>query len=197
MAIFSSRLAIALALAASCLGGHAAHAQAAPVSYWTPGWPLGFGGNLADGQSWNTQTWNTYGNFPGFSASDARSSGLSYSRYNFSDGWFVGAGGGRTSFGMSGFNQAEGFGYSRSLDSQSVQFGYNFQGTDGGGLPVTVYAGFDSLNTKTNFGGALAPFDALSSNVPAYGAHAGVEYRPTSNLSLSLGVGYLQQPGVR
>src|SRR5258708_3389311 len=27
-----------------------------------------------------------------------------------------------------------------------------------------------------------------------YGVHAGVEFRPTSNLSLSLGVGYTQQP---
>ena len=86
MAIFSSRLALALVLAASCLGGQAAHAQAAPVNYWTPGWPLGFGGNLADGQSWNT-----YGNFPSFSGSDAQGNGFSYSRYNFSDGWFVGS----------------------------------------------------------------------------------------------------------
>jgi hypothetical protein len=193
MSIFASRLGLALVLVASCLGGQAAHAQAtAPVNYWTPGWPLGFGGNVADGQAWNT-----YGNFPGFSSSDARSSGFSYSRYNFSDGWFVGAGGGRTSLGMTGFNQADGFGYSRTLDSQGVQFGYNFQGKDGGGLPVTVYAGFDTMNYKTSFGGPLAPFDAMSSTVPAYSARAGVEYRPTSNLSLSLGVGYLQQPGVR
>jgi opacity protein-like surface antigen len=62
-------------------------------------------------------------------------------------------------------------------------------------LPLTVYGGFDSLNYKTSFGGPLAPFDALSSTVPAYGVHGGVEYRPTSNLSLSLGVGYIQQPG--
>jgi opacity protein-like surface antigen len=193
MPIFSSRLGIALVVAASCLGGQAAHAQAAaPVTYWTPGWPLGFGGNLADGQNWNT-----YRNFPSFSGSDAGGSGFSYSRYNFSDGWFVGAGGGRTAFGMNGIGQGDGFGYSRSLDSQGVQFGYNFQGTDGGGLPLSVYAGFDTLNYKTSFGGPLAPFDALSSTVPAYGAHAGVEYRPTSNLSLSLGVGYVQQPGIR
>jgi hypothetical protein len=192
MSIFSSRLALALVLAASCLGGQAAYAQTAPVNYWTPGWPLGFGGNLADGQSWNT-----YGNFPSFSGSEAQGNGFSYSRYNFSDGWFVGAGGGRTAFGMNGINQSDGFGYSRTLDSQNVQFGYNFQGTDGSGLPLTVYAGFDTLNYKTSFGGPLAPFDALSSTVPAYGAHAGVEIRPTSNLSLSLGVGYIQQPGLR
>ena len=47
MSIFSSRLALALVLAASCLGGQAAYAQTAPLTYWTPGWPLGFGGNLA------------------------------------------------------------------------------------------------------------------------------------------------------
>jgi opacity protein-like surface antigen len=31
--------------------------------------------------------------------------------------------------------------------------------------------------------------------LPGYGAHAGVEFKPTSNLSLSLGFGYTQQSG--
>src|SRR5258708_7960816 len=60
MVVFPGRLALAVVLAALCLGGRTASAQAAPVPYWTPGWPLGFGGNLAADQSSNT-----YGNFPG------------------------------------------------------------------------------------------------------------------------------------
>jgi opacity protein-like surface antigen len=31
--------------------------------------------------------------------------------------------------------------------------------------------------------------------VPGYSAHAGVEFKPTSNLSLSLGFGYIEQSG--
>ena len=35
----------------------------------------------------------------------------------------------------------------------------------------------------------------VSGTLPGYSAHAGVEFKPTSNLSLSLGVGFTQQPG--
>jgi opacity protein-like surface antigen len=71
-----------------------------------------------------------------------------------------------------------------------VQFGYNFQNS-----PVTVYAGFDTLKYKPGIGSAFSPFDSRSGTVPGYGAHAGVEFKPTSNLSLSFGVGYTQQSG--
>jgi opacity protein-like surface antigen len=33
-----------------------------------------------------------------------------------------------------------------------------------------------------------------SSSAPGYRVNAGVEFRPTSNLSLSVGVGFSQQP---
>jgi opacity protein-like surface antigen len=184
MSIFSSRLGLAFVLAALCLGGRTAHAQAAPVSYWIPGWPIGFGGSLTGGQSLNT-----YGNFPGFDGSDVRGGGFSYMRYNFPNGWFVGSEGGSLGLSMNGINQIGAFGNIGSLDYQGVQFGYNFQA---GGLPLTVYAGFDTLNYNVGIGGPLAPFDSMSGTLPGYSAHAGVEFRPTSNLSLSLGVGYTQ-----
>src|SRR5258708_4912969 len=82
MSIFSSRLGLAVVLAALCLGGRAAHAQAAPVTYWLPGWPIGFGG-LTVGQSSNT-----YGNFPSFYGGDPPGGG--FLGYNFSDRWFFG-----------------------------------------------------------------------------------------------------------
>src|ERR1700710_2710422 len=85
MSIFASRLALALVLAALALGGRNAHAQAGPVSYWIPGWPLGFGANMADGQGADR-----YGNFPSFDGSDARG-GFSVSRTNLPNGWFVGS----------------------------------------------------------------------------------------------------------
>ena len=81
MSLFSARLALALVLDALCPGGRTAHAQAAPVPYWTPGWPLGFGDA--------GQSPNTYGNFPGFDGSNPR--GASYARTNFPNGWFVGS----------------------------------------------------------------------------------------------------------
>jgi opacity protein-like surface antigen len=183
MAIFAGRLVLVLVLAVLCLDGRTAHAQAGPVSYWIPGGLFGFGGNPASGQSSNT-----YGNFPSFDGSDAGGGG--FSRNNFPNGWFVGGEGGGTGLRMNGINQGGAFGSSFSY--QGVQFGYNFKNE--GSLPVTVYAGFDTLKYNTGIGNLLAPFDNVSGTA-GYSAHAGVEFKPTSNVSLSLGFGYTQQSG--
>jgi hypothetical protein len=183
MSIFTNTLGLAFALAMLCLGGRTADAQAAPVGYWIPGWPMGFGGTLSDGQSPDS-----YGNFPSFDFSDARGGGIS--RYNFPNGWFVGSQ--RSGLGLSGLNQNT-FGNFGSLYTEGMQFGYNFKGA--GGLPVTIYAGFDTLKYNTGLGSPFAPFDNMSGTLPAYSVNAGIEFQPTSNLSLSLGVGYVQQSG--
>jgi opacity protein-like surface antigen len=176
MSMFSSRSGLALVLAAAlCLGGRTADAQSAPVTYLIPGWSVGFGGNPTAG-----------GSLPGFDGSDARG------RYNFSNGWFVGGESGGTGLSMNGINQAGAFGDPRSLSYQGVQFGYNFQNV---GRPLSVYAGFDTLKYNPGIGGPFAPFDTTSGTVPGYSAHAGVEFQPTSNVSLSLGFGYTQQSG--
>jgi opacity protein-like surface antigen len=188
MSIFAGRLGLAFLLAALCLGGRTAHAQAAPVTYWTPGWPLGFGGNLTVDQGSNS-----YGNFPSFDGSDARGGGFSSMRYNFPNGWFVGSEGGGMGLSMNGINQVGAFGNTFSLYYQGVQFGYNFK--NAGGLPLTVYAGFDTLKYNTGIGGPFAPFDSTSGTLPGYSAHAGVEFQPAPNVSLSLGFGYTQQSG--
>ena len=185
MSIFAGRIGLALVLAALCLGGRPAHAQAAPVTYWIPSWPLGFGGNLTAGQSSNT-----YGNFSGFDGSDARGGG--FKRYNFPNGWFVGGESGGIGLSMNGINQDGAFGNIGSLYYQGVQFGYNFQ--NAGGLPVGVYAGFDTLNYKSGIGGPFTPFDTTSGTLPGYSAHVGVEFQPAPNVSLSLGMSYTQQP---
>src|ERR1700681_2255783 len=138
MSIFSSRLGLAFVLAALCLGGRTAHAQAAPLPYWTPSWPVGFGGDLTVGQSSNT-----YGNFPSFDGSDARGGGFSYMRYNFPSGWFVGRERGGVGSGVSGINQDAAFGNFGSLYTEGVQFGYNFK--NAGGFALTVDAAVDSL----------------------------------------------------
>jgi opacity protein-like surface antigen len=175
--MFAGRLGLVFVVAALCLGGRTAHAQSAPLTYWTPGW-LGFGGNLNAGQGANTD-----GNFASFDGGGA--GGFSSTGYNFPNGWFVGNE--RGGMGLSGINQAGAFG---SLQTEGVQFGYNFKNA-----PVSVFAGFDTLKYKSGIGGAFSPFDSTSSTVPGYGVHAGVEFKPTSNLSLSLGFGYTQQSG--
>ena len=169
MNIFAVRFGFALAAVALVLGGRPAHAQSAPVTYWTPGW-IGFGGNLNAGEGTNRDS-----DFRGFAST----------RTNFQNGWFFGSE--RGGLNTNGINQAGAFG---SLYSEGVQFGYNFKNA-----PVTVYAGFDTLKYKSGIGSAFSSFDSASSTVPGYGAHAGIELKPTSNLSLSLGFGYTQQSG--
>jgi hypothetical protein len=190
MAMFTGksggRSGLALVVAASCLGAPVVHAQTAPVAYYLSGWPLGFGGDASAGQGVGS-----YGNFPGFEARDA--GGFSYRRYNFSNGWFVG--GERGGLGLTGFGATSAFGNFGGLAYDGVQFGYNFKNS--GGLPLSVFAGFDTLNYKTGIGGPPAAFDNLSGTQAGYGAHAGVEFQPAPNVSLSLGFGVSQQQSGR
>src|SRR5262249_26459847 len=137
MFMFLRSLALAFVVAAALwAGARTAHAQAAPLSYWTPGWPLGFGGT-ADAD----QVGNSYANFPSFTATDAR--GFTYSRYNFGDGWFVGNVRGTT--GLGGLGQAAAFGNFGSLTTEGTQFGYTFKNN---GLPISVYGGLHTLKNK-------------------------------------------------
>ena len=184
MSMFSGRLIFAIVLAALCPGGRAADAQVAPVTYWTPGWPLGFAGNATSGESLNT-----YGSFPSFDLPDG-GSGFGYARYNFANGWFVGSERASLGVSMNGINPVGAF--TTSIYTEGVQFGYTFQNSR---LPVTVYAGFDTLKYNTGIGSPFAPFDSMSGTLPGYSAHAGIEFQPTSNVSLSLGVGFTQQSG--
>jgi hypothetical protein len=179
MFVFISRSGLALVLAALCLGGRAACAQTAAVTYSS--WPIGFYSNLTVGQGSNV-----YGSFAGFGGSDARG-GFSSMRTNFPNGWFVGGGTGGMGFSMNGINQASAFG--SSLYTEGVQVGYKFQNA-----PLTVYAGFDTLKFNTGIGSPFAPFDTTSGTLPGYRAHAGFEFQAAPNLSLSLGVGYTQAP---
>jgi hypothetical protein len=184
MFIFSRNLALAFVVAAAlCAGARTAHAQAAPLSYWTPGWPLGFGGT-ADAD----QVANSYANFPSFTATDAR--GFTYSRYNFGDGWFVGNVRGTT--GLGGLGQAAAFGNFGSLTTEGTQFGYTFKNN---GLPISVYGGLNTLKYNNGIANPFTQFDSQANAASGYSAQAGIEIQPTSNLSLSFGASFTQQPG--
>ena len=186
----SSKSALAILLASVCLGGQAAQAQTNPLTYWTPGWPMG----LTDATSGEGAA--TYSNFPGFNYSDT-GRGYATARYNFSNGWFVGAERSTMGYGMSGI--ASGMttgGAFGNLRYDGAQFGYNFRGV--GNTPVTFFAGFDSLKyNPPGAGGPLAPFSGNPGVNAGYTARAGLEFRPTSNVTLSFGAGFTQQGAER
>jgi opacity protein-like surface antigen len=159
--------------AALSLAAPAAHAQSVP--YWTT--TTGFGTAL-------TSDLNAirYNDVP--------------SRFNLGNGWFIGSQSGNFGLGATSFSSAGSFSSTTSFlnpavsSYQSVQTGYNFQSA-----PVSVYAGLDTVKYTSPIGSPFAGLDSMSSNSAAsYNVRAGVEFRPTSNLSLSLGVGYAQQP---
>jgi hypothetical protein len=182
MSMISRRFGLVLVAAALCLGARTAHAQASPVNYWIPGWPMGFSGAAGESP-------NAYGSFPSFDFREL-GNGSAYARYNFSNGFFVGSQ--RNTMGFAGVSQSV-FGGFGSIYSEGTQFGYSLK--NGGGPPVTFFAGFDTLKYNSGIGGPFAPFDSKSGTLPVSSAYAGVEFQPTSNLSLSLGVGVVQQSG--
>ncbi|MBK3664811.1 hypothetical protein JJE66_26740 [Bradyrhizobium diazoefficiens] len=159
---------LAALFAVLCFGGTQVHAQVAPLQYFIPGGPFGFGGQSSD----------SYGNFSSFDAGR---------RTNFANGFFVG--GQRANLNWSGFSQTGPAGNFSALSYDSSQFGYNTK--TAGGMPVTFFAGFDTLKYGNGIGSSIAPL--TSSAAPGYGAFAGVEFKPTSNLSLSFGAGFTQQ----
>jgi hypothetical protein len=166
---------LAALLAVLCLGGAPVHAQVAPLNYWIPGGAFGFGGGAG-------QSSDTYGNFPSFDAGG---------RTNFANGFFVGSQ--RGNLNWSGISQAGPAGNFSALSYDSSQFGYNTK--TAGGLPVTFFAGFDTLKYGNGIGSSVAPL--TSGAAPGYGAFAGVEFKPTSNLSLTFGAGFTQQDSGR
>ena len=166
---------LAALLTVLCLGGTPAHAQVAPLSYWIPGGAFGFGGSAG-------QSSDTYGNFPSFDASG---------RTNVANGFFVGSQ--RGNLNWSGLNQTGPIGNFSALSYDSTQFGYNMKSA--GGMPVTFFAGFDTLKYGNGIGSSVAPL--TSGAAPGYGGFAGVEFKPTSNLSLSFGAGFTQRDSGR
>src|ERR1700759_2369070 len=144
MSVF--RLGLIVAVAVLSVAGRA-HAQGSnPLTYWTPGWPMGFSGDAAT---------STYGNFPSFDTRDSR--GFGAARTNFGNGFFVGNS--RTELlGMSGIAPNAAFGNFGSRYSEGSQFGYSFKGANG--MPVSLYAGFETLKYNNGFGSG-SPFSAV------------------------------------
>lgn len=184
----SGLVVLALIVAAPCLGVAGAHAQSSPVPYWTTAWPAGFGSGFTAGQSSTTYTSLT--SFSSLAALDGSSTGGGNfsSRFDLPEGWFLGSESGGT--GLTGYGGA--WSSMSALSYSGTQIGYNFANAS---VPTSIYAGFGTLKYNDNFVTPLPGFDSTSSNsAQGYSVQAGVEFRPTSNLSLSVGASFTQQP---
>ena len=170
--ITSAPLRAAVLGAALCLIAQAAPAQVAPVQYWVPNGPFGLGG-------WSDAGITRYGNFPGFDAGAAVDGDW---KSSFRTGAYVRSE--AASFDRMGFGWAGATSDFGGLTAQSTTAGYAFKGA--ADLPVTVFAGFDTLNYRPGIGTALAPFSSDTSIATGYRARAGIAFQPLPNLTLSL-----------
>ncbi|KRQ05651.1 hypothetical protein ACNJX9_29245 [Bradyrhizobium sp. DASA03076] len=143
---------------------------------------LCLGGGPAHAQVAPVQYWIPGGAFGYGGSTESYSDG-----YDFRPGFFVGSRSGN--LGLSGFTQAGSSGNFSALSFDSTQFGYNMK--TAGGSPVTFFAGFDTLKYGNGIGSSVAPLTSAAG--PGYGGFAGVEFKPTSNLSLSFGAGFTQR----
>jgi opacity protein-like surface antigen len=175
MSMVLRKSAFALVLAGLCLGVPAADAQSGPVKYWLPGWPVGFS---------DSGSLDSYGNFPSFTA-DGRDSGFFSRRYSVANNWSSLAGVGLSQ------NIVNRYGGLGSTTTEGAQYGYTFKSG------VSFYGGFEALKVTPGLGGPFATFDGRSTSTPAYAINGGVEFKPTSNVSLSLGFSYAGQSSDR
>jgi hypothetical protein len=182
MIVRKSGFAVVFALAALCLGAPGVRAQTNSVPYWTTAWPAGFGSRLTAGDS------NAYASLSAFDGSGTGATSFS-SRFDLPNGWFVGSERGASA--LNGFGSA--WSNLSALSYEGTQVGYNFKNAD---VPVSIYAGFDTLKYNNSFANnPLLGFDSTSSSSSSgYRVNAGVEFRPASNLSVSFGASFAQQP---
>ena len=175
MSMFPRKLAFAFLLAGLYLGAPAAHAQTAPLKYWLPGWPVGFS---------DSGSLDSYGNFPSFTASGS-DSGFFSRRYSVANNWSSLSGVGL------GQNIVNRYGSLGTYTTEGAQYGYTFKSG------VSFYGGFEALKVTPGLGGPFATFDGRSTSTPAYAINGGVEFKPASNVSLSLGFSYAGQSSDR
>ncbi|MGJ5131261.1 MULTISPECIES: outer membrane protein [unclassified Bradyrhizobium] len=175
MSMVSRKSVFAIALAGLSFVSHAAHAQSGPVKYWLPGWPVGFS---------DAGSLDSYGNFPSFTT-NGTDSGFFARRYSVTNNWAALSGVGLSS------NIVNRYGALGSYTTEGAQYGYTFKSG------VSLYGGFDTLKYNPGLGGPFATFDGRSTSTPAYAINGGVEFKPTSNVSLSLGFSYAGQSSDR
>jgi opacity protein-like surface antigen len=186
MFTFSRGLALAAVSAVLCLGAPEVQAQVAlPMNYWVPGGPFGFGGGFS-----GVQGFSSYTSFPSLDLTNSGGAGLS----NQPDSWFVTSQSGSMGIAANSFGltQTDTLGSIGTMNYNSVNFGYNFK-DETGASPVTFFGGLDTVNYNTTIGNPFSAFTSPTNTATAYRAHAGVEFKPASNVSLSFEAGFSQQ----
>ena len=169
MELLKYRIAVkcALALAAILtLAASAAQAQVAPIRYWIPGGPFGLGGDTT------TQYWDNAPDEDGFRK------GFSFSSYSIPANSF------NVPFSAGAFTVGSG------LSSDGAQYGYSFKGI--GDTPVTLFGGVSSLRTTPDVFTSIVTPGLQPSGTLATSVNAGVEFKPTSNVTLSLSGSFVQ-----
>lgn len=169
MELLKYRIAVkcALALAAVLtLATSAAQAQVAPIRYWIPGGPFGLGGDTT------TQYWDNAPDEDGFRK------GFSFSSYSIPANSF------NVPFSAGAFTVGSG------LSSDGAQYGYSFKGI--GDTPVTLFGGVSSLRTTPDVFTSIVTPGLQPSGTLATSVNAGVEFKPTSNVTLSLSGSFVQ-----
>lgn len=184
MSTLSGKSGFAIVATVLCLSASAALAQSEPVRYWIPFGPFGFG----DGATATTGI-ETYSNAPDFNFGNADKTGFVFRSYSAPVTALT------SGFGLNGPGNATAFSTLDSLSHDRTQFGYSFKGA--GNMPVTLFGGVDTLKYNPDAFSTITSFNSNPGTTAAYGVHAGIEVRPTSNLSLSFSAGYTQeQPGL-
>jgi hypothetical protein len=184
MSTFSGKCGLVIMATALCLTVSAARAQSEPVQYWIPFGPFGFGDGTAA-----TTGMEAYSNAPDFNVEGGGKTGFVFRSYSAPVTALT------SGFGWSGLGNASAFSTLDSLSHDRTQFGYSFKGANN--MPVTLFGGVDTLKYNPDAFSNITSFNASPGTPAAYGVHAGIEVRPTSNLSLSFSAGYTQeQPGL-
>lgn len=169
MELLKYRIAVRCALAAAAVlsfAASAAQAQVPPIRYWIPGGPFGFGGDTT------TQYWGSAPDEDGFRK------GFAFSSYSLPANSF------NVPFSAGAFTVGSG------LSSDGAQYGYSFKGI--GDTPVTLFGGVSSLRTTPDVFTSIVTPGLQQSDTLATSVNAGVEFKPTSNLTLSLSGSFVQ-----
>lgn len=156
-----------VAIAALVLLAPAVDAQVAPVPYLNSLGSVGFNGNG------DTQYWENAPDEDGFRK------GFSFRTFSA----LVSALGSGLAFGSQTFNFI-------GLTSEGSQYGYSFKSV--GDMPVTLFGGVNTLRSSPDVFTSLITPSFERSNTLATGVNAGIEFKPTSNVSLSFSAGYVQ-----
>jgi hypothetical protein len=149
---------------AACHPALPAHAQAAPIPYLGAG-AFGFSGDVTT-------------HFEGPADEDGFRKGFSFRSYSAP----------ASSFG-SGFGLGA-FGGTAGLATDGAQYAYNFKGI--GDTPVAMFGSVNSLRTTPDVFTALVTPGFERSSTLATSVNAGIEFKPASNISLSLSAGFVQ-----